>query len=208
MHRPPTILTLVLPCPAILNCTRNNYKLDKQTTETVTPGVYAAGSRSRAVPRSTSSPGVYVLDQGNFAVSGPGTVIGAGVTIILTQPQRVELRHGRHSRRFDNRDHRTRRRCAAGEFQGSPSGSTSMRPPPAPSSMAANTRISTARSTPQPMVRYFGGSHSGNALESAGGLDRRVHPGIPISPRLRGCRRIQPRAAAAPPRIAIIGAPR
>ena len=36
------------------------------------------------MPRSNLEPGAYILDQGNFAVSGNATVNGAGVTIILT----------------------------------------------------------------------------------------------------------------------------
>jgi hypothetical protein len=73
-----------LAVPSYSGCTRNNYKLDKQKTETVSPGVYCGGIEVAGGATLNLEPGTYVLDQGDFAVSGKATVNGAGVTIILT----------------------------------------------------------------------------------------------------------------------------
>jgi len=72
-----------LEVPAYSGCTRINYKLDFQRTETVAPGVYCGGIEVAGGATLTLEPGIYILDRGNFTVSGGATARGAGVTIIL-----------------------------------------------------------------------------------------------------------------------------
>jgi len=172
MHRPPTILTLVLPCPAILNAREIITSGQGKRRNCHSRGVLRRDrgrGRCHAQPRA---PGSMFLTRVISRSAAPAPSLEPG-DHHPDQPQRSKATARSTFARFDNRDHRTRR-VTAGGIPGSPSGSTSMRPP-APSSMAATPRISTAPLPPQPMGRYFGGSHSGNALESAGGLDRRVH---------------------------------
>ena len=133
-----------LAVPSYSGCTRNNYQLDKRA-ETVPP-VYCGGIEVAGGATLNLEPGAYILDQGNFAVGGTATVNGAGVTIILTSRTgssygTVDIRGGSTiaiSAPIDG---------AAGKSRGSPSGSTSMRRPPAPFSTAALPRTSTVRST-------------------------------------------------------------
>jgi len=60
-----------------------NYKLNSNTTATISPGVYCGGID---VEKGTLNlnPGTYILDGGNFKVNGGATITGTGVTIILT----------------------------------------------------------------------------------------------------------------------------
>ena len=87
-----------LAVPDFSGCTRINYKLDRQKTETVTPGVYCGGIEVTSGATLNLESGAYILDQGNFAVSGNATVTGAGVTIILSRNRSsygtVDIRNG------------------------------------------------------------------------------------------------------------------
>jgi hypothetical protein len=79
--------------------TRHNYRLDAQKTETVSPGVYCGGIAVASGATLNLDPGAYILDQGNFSVSGNATVKGTGVTIILTSRSglnygTVDIRNG------------------------------------------------------------------------------------------------------------------
>jgi len=72
-----------LEVPSYSGCTRTDYKLDGRRTETVSPGVYCGGIEVAGGAMLNLEPGIYILDRGNFAVSGNAIVRGAGVTIIL-----------------------------------------------------------------------------------------------------------------------------
>ncbi len=73
-----------LDVPSYSGCTRNHYRLDAQKTETISPGAYCGGIEVAGGATLNLDPGTYILDQGDFAVSGHSTVNGAGVTLILT----------------------------------------------------------------------------------------------------------------------------
>jgi hypothetical protein len=73
-----------LDMPSYSGCTRSHYRLSAQKTETISPGVYCNGIEVAGGATLNLDPGTYILDQGNFAVSGDATVNGAGVTLILT----------------------------------------------------------------------------------------------------------------------------
>jgi hypothetical protein len=67
-----------LAVPSYSGCTRINYKLDKQKSETASPGVYCGGIEVAGDATLNFEPGTYILDQGNFAVSGNATVMAPG----------------------------------------------------------------------------------------------------------------------------------
>ena len=54
------------------------------TTATLSPGVYCGGLTLQGRADVTLEPGVYIIDAGDFAISGQAAVAGTGVTIILT----------------------------------------------------------------------------------------------------------------------------
>jgi hypothetical protein len=73
-----------LEVPGYSECTRNQYRLDAQKAETISPGIYCGGIEVAGGATLNLAPGTYILDRGDFAVSGNSTVNGAGVTLILT----------------------------------------------------------------------------------------------------------------------------
>jgi len=73
-----------LKVPAYSGCRRSRYKLDAGRTETLSPGVYCGGIDVAIGATLNLAPGTYILDEGNFRVSGSSTVNGTDVTIILT----------------------------------------------------------------------------------------------------------------------------
>lgn len=79
-----------LEVPAYPECTRTRYRLDRQKTETISPGVYCGGIEVAGGATLDLDPGTYILDRGNFAVSGNSTVRGTGVTLILTSRTRSD----------------------------------------------------------------------------------------------------------------------
>ena len=81
-----------LEVPPYRECTRTRYRLDQQRTETISPGIYCGGIEVAGGATLNLDPGTYILDRGNFAVSGDSTVSGAGVTLILTSRTRSD--HG------------------------------------------------------------------------------------------------------------------
>jgi hypothetical protein len=78
-----------LAVPAYPGCTRTRYRLDAQATETISPGIYCGGIEVTGGATLDLEPGTYILDRGNFAVSGNSTVNGTGVTLILTSRTRA-----------------------------------------------------------------------------------------------------------------------
>jgi hypothetical protein len=88
-----------LEVPAYPGCTRSRYRLDEHKTETILPGVYCGGIEVAGGAALNLEPGTYILDRGNFAVSGNSTVSGTGVTLILTSRTRsnygaIDIRAG------------------------------------------------------------------------------------------------------------------
>jgi hypothetical protein len=88
-----------LDVPSYSGCTRSHYQLGAQRTETIAPGVYCGGIEVAGSATLNLDPGTYILDQGDFRVSGNATVTGAGVTLILTSRNRsnygtIDIRSG------------------------------------------------------------------------------------------------------------------
>jgi hypothetical protein len=73
-----------LKVPVSSGCTRTGYRLDRQKTATISPGIYCGGIEVTDGAKLHLEPGTYILDRGNFEVSGDGTVSAIGVTLILT----------------------------------------------------------------------------------------------------------------------------
>jgi Flp pilus assembly protein TadG len=77
-----------LTIPAYSGCgtypmgSNTQYKLNANTTDTLSPGIYCGGID---VEKGTLNlnPGTYILDGGGFKVNGGATITGTGVTIIL-----------------------------------------------------------------------------------------------------------------------------
>jgi len=77
------IASLGLSVPASpAACAANNYTLNPNNSATIGPGRYCSGITVRG--DLIMSPGVYIIDRGDFDVGSQGTVSGEGVTIILT----------------------------------------------------------------------------------------------------------------------------
>ena len=75
---------LRLEVPSHPGCTQTRYRLDKRKTETISPGIYCSGIEVAGGATLNLNPGTYILDRGNFTVSGNSAVNGTGVTIVLT----------------------------------------------------------------------------------------------------------------------------
>jgi hypothetical protein len=73
-----------LELPAYPGCTRTRYRLDKRKTETISPGIYCGGIDVAGSATLNLDPGTYILDRGNFSISGSSTVNGTGITLVLT----------------------------------------------------------------------------------------------------------------------------
>lgn len=63
-------------------CTANNFSVKPQDTVVMLPGRYCKGVSIKGT--ATLSPGIYIMDGGDFNVSSQANVFGAGVTIVLT----------------------------------------------------------------------------------------------------------------------------
>lgn len=72
----------LLPPSSPAGCAANNYEVRPRDTLTISPGRYCNGLALKGTV--TMSPGVYIIDKGEFYVASSATVIGDGVTIILT----------------------------------------------------------------------------------------------------------------------------
>ena len=186
--------------PSYSRRTRINYKLDKQKSETVSPGVYRGGIEVAGDATLNLEPGTYILDQGNFAVSGNATVNGAGVTIILTS------RSGSSYGTVDIRGGSTIALSAPGDgaaagIRGSPSGSISAsgRGHSRRRRYPERQRCALLAEPPGALLRRLA---LRDPLQSAGGVDRCVHREFLFPPRLRGRRRLRPRPTAAASRLA------
>jgi hypothetical protein len=69
------------------NCSKKEAKQPVKVTgknQTLTPGVYCGGLSISASGTTEFEPGVYIIDGGDFDVSGSGELFGEGVTFILT----------------------------------------------------------------------------------------------------------------------------
>ena len=63
-------------------CTENNFQVQPSTSATISPGRYCNGMSLKG--NVTMNPGVYIIDKGEFHISSQASVLGEGVTIILT----------------------------------------------------------------------------------------------------------------------------
>jgi len=79
-----------LEVPDYPGCTRTRYRLDGRKTETILPGVYCRGIEVAGGSTLNLDPGIYILDRGNFVVTGNSIVSGTGVTLILTSRTRSD----------------------------------------------------------------------------------------------------------------------
>jgi hypothetical protein len=64
------------------SCMANNLEVPPNQTVTLSPGRYCNGLSLKGTV--TMSPGVYIIDGGSFNVSSQATIVGEGVTIVLT----------------------------------------------------------------------------------------------------------------------------
>ena len=63
-------------------CTYNSLTVKPQDTVTLNPGRYCNGLTIRG--NATLNPGVYIIDQGSLTINSQATVVGEGVTFVLT----------------------------------------------------------------------------------------------------------------------------
>ena len=76
-----------LTIPAFTSCSEWNMAHDNNrytADATLNPGVFCGGLTIVGTNEITLNPGVYIMDGGNFDVSGGGSISGTDVTIILT----------------------------------------------------------------------------------------------------------------------------
>lgn len=71
-----------LEVPDFNKCDYTNFHVSSDTT--LSPGVYCKGLAISGTNDVVMEPGVYIIDGGTFKVTGGGSLIGNGVTIILT----------------------------------------------------------------------------------------------------------------------------
>lgn len=70
-----------IPMPTYSACTYTNFSVSGNAT--LSPGVYCKGLKISGSGTVTLSPGSYIIDGGNFDISGSATVTGSEVTIFL-----------------------------------------------------------------------------------------------------------------------------
>ncbi len=78
-----------LEVPPFSSCSSNDIKknslsISGSTDVTLSPGTYCGGIQISGSGNITFEPGVYILDGGDFDVSGSGAMYGDGVSFILT----------------------------------------------------------------------------------------------------------------------------
>ncbi|MCB1556673.1 MAG: hypothetical protein KDJ15_05100 [Alphaproteobacteria bacterium] len=71
-----------LEIPEYGACDENNFHASGDAT--LTPGVYCGGISISGNGDIALEPGVYIIDAGDFSATGGGTLVGDGVSIILT----------------------------------------------------------------------------------------------------------------------------
>ena len=71
-----------LEVPSFSGCDENNASYN--STSTLSPGVYCNGINISGDNAIDFEPGVYIIDGGDFKVTGSGALLGEGVTFILT----------------------------------------------------------------------------------------------------------------------------
>jgi len=71
-----------LEVPEFEGCDFNNKKVTSSTT--LSPGVYCGGIKISGNNDVTFEPGLYIINGGDFKVTGSGSMFGEGVTFILT----------------------------------------------------------------------------------------------------------------------------
>ncbi|MCK5384983.1 MAG: hypothetical protein KAJ29_05350 [Alphaproteobacteria bacterium] len=74
-----------LEIPSYSSCGSGKPKaMSISSSATLSPGVYCGGMSISGIGDVTFEPGTYIIDGGNFKVTGGGTLYGEGVTFILT----------------------------------------------------------------------------------------------------------------------------
>jgi Flp pilus assembly protein TadG len=71
-----------LEVPSYSGCDETNFSINGGGA--MSPGVYCGGVSISGSGSVTMDPGVYIMDCGNFDVTGGGDLIGVGVSIVLT----------------------------------------------------------------------------------------------------------------------------
>lgn len=70
--------------PTVGGCDHTNMVLSAPNTFNLTEGVYCGGLEIKGQADVHLAPGVYVMKNGPFTVTGQATVVGSGITIFLT----------------------------------------------------------------------------------------------------------------------------
>ncbi len=75
--------------PVVGGCDYTNVVLSSPSTYNLTEGVYCGGLDIKGQAEVTMAPGVYIMKNGPFTITGQADVTGIGVTIFLTGPGAV-----------------------------------------------------------------------------------------------------------------------
>jgi Flp pilus assembly protein TadG len=75
--------------PVVGGCDYTNVVLSSPSTYNLTEGVYCGGLDIKGQAEVTMAPGVYIMKNGPFTITGQADVTGVGVTIFLTGPGAV-----------------------------------------------------------------------------------------------------------------------
>lgn len=86
---PDPLAGLEEPVVGACNTTTTNLVLSAPTTHNLTPDVYCGGLEIKGQATVHLAPGVYIMKNGPFTVTGQANVTGNGVTIFLTGPGAV-----------------------------------------------------------------------------------------------------------------------
>ncbi|MBC8038256.1 MAG: pilus assembly protein [Rhizobiales bacterium] len=81
--------------PSVGPCDHTEFKIDKNATVTINPGVYCGGMKIDATSNVTFRPGIYVIKNGELRITGHATVEGEGVGFYLTGTDPKEIKFDR-----------------------------------------------------------------------------------------------------------------
>ncbi len=84
--------------PAVGSCDHHEFKIDKNVSTSIEPGVYCGGIKIDASARVTFNPGIYVIKNGELRITGEATIAGEGVGFYLTGTDPKEIK-------FDQKTH-------------------------------------------------------------------------------------------------------
>ncbi len=86
------------PAPSVGSCDHTNFVFAKNKSVTLNPGVYCGGLKLDAAANVTLKPGIYIIKDGEFRITGEATVAGEGVGFYLTGKDPKEIK-------FDQKTH-------------------------------------------------------------------------------------------------------